>query len=153
MPRIAQRRRFRVDLVLSLPDVGALQHADALCIGGHNAVFDAVVDHLYEVTGAVRTTVQISLFRSSTEIFSAGRARDVAHPWRERGEDGIEVMYDFVFTSDHHAVTAVETPNATAGSHIYVMDVLRCKVLRPPNVVDVVRIPSVNEDIAWFKHG
>ena len=59
---IAERRRFGIDLFRVLADVGVLQDGEALGIGGHDAVLDAVVHHLDEVTGAVGAAVQIAVF-------------------------------------------------------------------------------------------
>ena len=46
----------------------------SLRVGGHDAVFDAVVDHLHEVAGAARTTVQVAVLSSSAKLFPTRRA-------------------------------------------------------------------------------
>src|ERR1700691_334929 len=58
---VTQRRGLRVDLLLVLADVGALDDGQALGDRGHHAVLDAVVHHLDEVPGAVRPAVQVPL--------------------------------------------------------------------------------------------
>src|SRR5205823_3123421 len=45
---VAQGRRLGVDLVRLLADIGVAQDGQPLGVGGHNAVFDPVVDHLDE---------------------------------------------------------------------------------------------------------
>jgi len=52
---IVQRRRFGVDRVLLLTDIGV---AHIFSKSGHDTVLDSVVDHLDEVTGGIRAAVQ-----------------------------------------------------------------------------------------------
>ena len=86
---IAQRRRLGVDLVRLLADVGGAQDAQALGIGGHDAVLDAVVHHLDEVTGTIRAAVQVALLGGAADFLAPGRARDIADArapaWRRCG--------------------------------------------------------------------
>ena len=58
---IAQRRRFGIDDAGFLADVGGFEDAQPLGIGRHHAVFDAVMHHLDEMAGAVRSAMQIAL--------------------------------------------------------------------------------------------
>ncbi len=67
---------------------------------------------------------------------------------RQRREDRIEVLDDLLLAADHHAVAALQAPDAAAGSDVHVVDSLCGKFLRPPDVVDVVGIAAVDEDVA-----
>ena len=58
---VAQRRGLGVDVALLLAGVRLVQDVEALRVGRHEAVLDAVVDHLHEVAGARRTAVQVAL--------------------------------------------------------------------------------------------
>ena len=89
---MAQRRRLGVDGPLRLADVGVLQDVQALGVGGHDPVLDAVVDHLDEVAGAGRPAVQVAVLGRSADLLAARRARDVAASRRERLEDRIEAL-------------------------------------------------------------
>ena len=62
------------------PDVGVLQDVQALGVGGHEAVLDAVVDHLHEVAGAVRAAVQVALLGGARSPLAARRARRASTP-------------------------------------------------------------------------
>ena len=77
---VAQWRRLGVDRAVAFADVGVPQDADALGVGRHEAVLDAVVHHLHEVASAVRAAVQIALLRqcrrSPRDRGSRGRCRD-----------------------------------------------------------------------------
>src|ERR1700722_13134849 len=112
---VAQRCGFGVALLLLLADVGVLEDVKAFGVGGHQAVFDAVVDHLYEVPGAGRAAVEVAVFGGSDGFFSAGSAIHVAATRRERFENGVEVFDDIVFAADHLAIAAFEAPNTAAG--------------------------------------
>ena len=150
---VAQRRRFRVDLVESLADVGAAQDAQALGVGGHDAVFDAVVDHLDEVPGPRWPAVQVALLGGAADLLASRRARDVADAGRQRLEDRIEVLDRLIGAADHHAVAAFQAPDTAAGPHVHVVDPLRSELLGAADVVHVVGIAAVDEDVSCLEIG
>src|SRR2546421_818351 len=63
--RILQRRCLSIDLLLLFPNVRMMQDTQALRVGGHDAVFNAIVYHLDEVASAVWPAAQVPLFGSS----------------------------------------------------------------------------------------
>jgi hypothetical protein len=67
------------------------QNAHSFRIGGHDAVLDAIVDHLDEVTGAVRPAMQVTELGGAADILAPGRVRDVPRARGERLEDRIEM--------------------------------------------------------------
>src|SRR5208283_1418893 len=141
-----------------LADICAAQNAQPFRICGHDSVFDSVVNHLDEVAGTVRTAVQITLlsgpvFVRASDLFPARRARNVAYSWGQRREDWIEALDHVILASDHHAVTSLQTPNSSAGSDIYIVDLLRSEFLGAPDVVDVVRVSAVDEDVTSLEVG
>jgi hypothetical protein len=118
--RVAQRSRFGVYLTLLLADAGAAQYRQPLGVGGHDSVFDAIVDHLDEVAGAGRSAVKISQFSRSGNTRAPRRARDVPGARGERFENRVEPMHRLIRADDHHAVAALQAPDAAARSHIHV---------------------------------
>src|SRR5215510_7314630 len=122
MFRVAQRCRLGIDLMFLLADIGGLQDAQAFGVCGHDAVLDAVMDHLDKVTGAIGAAMQVTLFGGPTNFFASRRARYlVAHARSQPSEDWIEVLDHRVLTADHHAIPSLEAPDAAAGSHIDVV--------------------------------
>src|SRR5262252_6542646 len=108
MFRVAQRCRLGIDLPLLLADVGGLQDAEPHGVGGHDAVFDAVVNHLDEVACAIWPAMQIALLGGTAGLLTPRRARYlVAHAGSQPGEDWIEVLDHRVLTTDHHAVASL----------------------------------------------
>ena len=148
MLRIAQRRRLRVGFTLPRPRVGGVQNAQALGIRGHDAVFDAVVNHFDEMARAVRTAMQVALFGGTAKLLATGRAGNIADAGRQGCENGIQTFNDVLFAADHHAITAFQSPDAAACAHVHVMNSFRSQFLRAPDVIHVVGIASVNEDVA-----
>src|SRR6516162_7965287 len=146
--RIAQRRRFGVDRALLLADISVAQNAHPFGVGGHDAVLDPVMDHLDEVTGTVRPAVQVAELGSAADALASGRARDIPRAGSERLEDRIEMPHGRIRSADHHAVSALQTPDAAAGSDIHVVDPFRRELLGAADVVHVVRIAAVDEDVA-----
>ena len=69
--RCLRRQRLRI---------GVLQDVEALGIGLHQAVLDAVVDHLDEVPGAGRAAVEIAVLDARVAALAPRRARNVAAP-------------------------------------------------------------------------
>jgi hypothetical protein len=68
--------------MLLLADIGVAQNAHSLGIGGHDAVLDAIVDHLDEVTGAWKPVWQV-LADSSFELILANAAQVKNVPGRK----------------------------------------------------------------------
>ena len=60
--------------------VGVLEDVQALGVGGHDAVLDAVVDHLHEVACAVRPAVEVAVLRGAPGRPSARRPGRGAMP-------------------------------------------------------------------------
>ena len=104
--------------------VGVFQNVEAFGVGGHQAVFDAVVNHLDEMACAGRAAMEIALFGGAAGFFAAGSAIDIAAAGRERFEDGIEMLDDVSFAANHLAVAALESPDAAAGADIHVVNAL-----------------------------
>src|SRR5271154_7006096 len=97
-------------------DIGVLQDVETLGIGLHQAVFDAVVNHFYEMPGADRAGVDVALLDARIASLTPAGARDVADTRRKRGKNRVEpVDHGFVAT-DHHAIAAVDAPDAARGS-------------------------------------
>ena len=67
-----------------------VEDVEAFGVGGHEAVFDAVVDHLDEVAGAVGSAVEVAVFGGAAELLAAGGARSYADAGGEGFEDGVE---------------------------------------------------------------
>ncbi len=70
------------------------------------------------------------------------------HAGRQRREDRVEVLDHVGLAADHHAVAALQAPDAAAGADVDVVDALRRQLLGAPDVVDVVGVAAVDEDVA-----
>src|SRR6478752_9471463 len=110
--------------------VARVQDLEALCIGLHQAVFDAVVDHLHVVAGARTADVEVA----------AGRG--------ERGEDRDERLDRVGVATDHQAVADLEAPDPTRCAGIDVLDAVCLQVFLPPDVVVDVRVATVDDRVA-----
>jgi hypothetical protein len=105
------------------------------------------------MAGAVWTAVQIPLFGGAVQFLTARRARYVAHTRSQRREDWIEVLDYVSFATNHHAVAALQAPHTTACPHVHVVDALRNEFLCAPDIIHIIRVPSVDEDVFPFKIG
>src|SRR6202035_2760868 len=103
-------------------DIGILQDIETFGIGLHQAVFDAVVNHLDEVSGADRAGVDIALLDAGVASLAPAGARDVADPRRQRREDRIEAVDHGLVAADHHAIAAIDAPYAAGRADVDVMD-------------------------------
>src|SRR5208282_6943321 len=137
---------------LLLADVGVAQDVQAFRIGGHDPVFDPVVDHFDEVACAVGSAMEIAVLGGAGgSLLAARRARRRLERRRERGKDRIEVLYDFRLAADHLAEAAVQSPYAAAGTGIDVMDSLRLERPGAPDIIDVVGVAAVDDNVAGFE--
>src|SRR5438046_10581349 len=106
--------------MLLLADIGVAQNAHSLRVSGHDAVLDAIVDHLDEVPGAVSPAMQVTELGGAADILAPGRARDVSRTRGERREDGIKMPHGRLRLATRHAVPALQAPPATTrASHHY----------------------------------
>src|SRR6266581_7218005 len=112
--RMVQRPGFRVGLAIRFARVGVLENVEALCISGHQAVLDAVVDHFDEMAGARRAAVEIAFLGSAADFFASRSAVNIATTGRKRFENGIETLYDGCLAADHLTIAPLEAPDAAA---------------------------------------
>ena len=131
---------------------GAAHDVEALGERLHDAVLDAVVDHLDEVPAADRAAVQVAVLGGAADLLAAGRALDAAAPRREGLEDRIEALHRGAVAADHQAVAALEAEHAAAGAGVDVGDLLAGE---RPGAADVVleeRVAAVDHGVARFEH-
>src|SRR5450432_396067 len=105
------------------------------------------------MAAADRAAVQITFFRSALGVFAAGGAIDVATAGRERFENGVEVLDDGVFATNHLAVATFEPPDSPTGANVNVVDSAWGKFLRAADVVDIVGIAAIDQNVVLFELG
>ena len=128
-----------------------VEDVQPLRVGSHDAVLDAVVDHLDEVTGAARTAVQVAVFRGAADLLSTGRARRRLDTWGEGGEDGVEAPDDGFIAADHQAVSPLRPPDSAAGPDVHVVDALRFQLGGAADVIVVVGVAAVDDHVVAFE--
>ena len=106
------------------------QDVQALGVGGHQAVLDAVVDHLDEVAGAAGAAVQVALLGGAAGRLAARRAGAAPMPGASAAKIGSSRRTGAPLAADHQAVAALEAPDAAAGAHVQVVDALAVSVRR-----------------------
>src|SRR5579872_5205045 len=121
-----------------------VEDVQPLRVGGHDAVLDAVVDHLDEVARAARTAVQVAVFGSAAYLLPTGRAWRGLDTWGEGGEDRVKAPDNGFITADHQAVTPLRPPDPAAGPNIQVVDALRFQLGGAAEVIVVVGVAAVD---------
>ena len=76
------------------------QDIEAFGIGLHQAVLDAVMDHLDEMARPIVAAVQVAQLGRAAELLAAWRSGDVARAWCEHAEDRIETRDDIVLAAE-----------------------------------------------------
>src|SRR5829696_2144895 len=149
--RIAQWRGLSIRGPFLVSFVCMVQHVQSFSVGGHQPVFDSIVNHLHEVTGARRSTVQVT-FRGSAGI--SGSIRCGRRRWNSITsrcqclEDRIEMGNNILLTSDHLAVTALQSPDTATRADVNVVNACSFQLARAPDVVNVIRISAVDNNVA-----
>src|SRR5579863_1747359 len=115
-------------------DIGVLQDIETFGIGLHQAVFDAVMNHLDEVPGADRAGMEIALLDAGVASLSAFGAGDVTEAGRERLEDRIETLDHLLVAADHHAVAALDAPDAAGCADVDVVDAAIPELVAPADI-------------------
>src|ERR1700688_889373 len=129
-------------------DIGILQDIETLGIGLHQAIFDAIVNHLDEMPSADRTGVDVTLLDPLITPLASAGARDVADARRQRREDRVEAIDHRFVAADHHAIAALDAPDAAGGADIDVMDATLFQDLAAPHVVLPECIATIDDDVA-----
>src|SRR6266542_1738008 len=111
------------------------------------------MNHLDEVTGAVWAAMQITLLGGTASLFTPRRPRDIAHAWSQGRKDWIELLDNLLLAANHHAVTSLQSPDATTRSHVHVVDSRRREFLGAPDIVYVIGIAAVDQNVLCLKMG
>src|SRR5439155_1465836 len=146
--RVAEWSRLGIRGARPLPHVRVAENVEPLGVGRHEAVLDAVMDHLHEVAGAVRATVQVTLLRRPAPLLATGGARHVPRAGRQRREERVEMTHDVRLAADHEAVAALETEHAAARAAVHVVGPAAGEPGRAVDVVTVEGVPAVDDDVA-----
>ena len=112
-----------VELVLAL-----VEHFEALGIGLHEPVLDAVVHHLHVMARARWAEMQPA---AGADRVAADRARLGG----QHVEDRREPPDAFLGTADHHAVSDFEAPHAPRDADVDVFDSVAAQLARTALVV------------------
>src|SRR6266404_8615623 len=124
--------------MMLLAHVGMLENIQAFCVSGHQPIFDAVVDHFHEMSGAGRAAVEIAFFGGAACFLASRSTRSVAAPRSQRVENRIKVANGIVFAADHLAVAALQSPYAAARADIDIVNAFGGKLLGAANIIDVI---------------
>src|SRR6516162_5371384 len=124
---------------------GALQDVQSLRIGLHHSVFDAVVDHLDEMAGAMRPAIEIAA-RGGAPL-AAGGGRDLVFARRKRGEDRVEAFRHGALAADHQTKAALEAEDAAAGADVDIMDAVAAQYRGARDVVLIEGVATIDDDV------
>ncbi len=92
-----------------------------------------------------------TFFRRPRNLLASRRAVHVAASRRQTLEDRIQALHRVSRPTDHLAVTALQTPHAAAGADVAVVNPLPRQFLGVADIVDVVRVPSVDDGVALLE--
>ena len=92
--------------------------------------------------------MDVAFLGGAAKFFAAGSARDVAFAGSERFENRIEALHGFVGTADHHAIAAVDSPDAAAGADIDVVNAFGLELIGAAHIVFVVGVATVDDGVA-----
>src|SRR5712691_3505166 len=99
-----------------------MQDVQAFGVSSHQTIFDAVVDHLYEVARAVWPAMEITLFGGAVaHLFAPGRAGDIANSGSDRRKDRIKPRHRLALAANHQASSPFYTPHTTACTDVDVV--------------------------------
>ena len=92
--------------------------------------------------------MKVTVFCSSGLRWPAWGAINVTNTRSQGGEDRIKMLNDGGFATNHHAIAAIQTPNPTASANIDIMDAFYSEFFSSTNIVDIVRVSTIDKDIA-----
>src|SRR4029453_3695597 len=113
------------------------QDIEALGVGLHQSILDAVMHHLDEVAGAGRPGMNIATFGADTAFDAAPGPWDIAQPGSQCDENRIEAIHGLFRAPDHHAIAAVNSPDSTGRATVDVPNALVGQLFGATDVVFV----------------
>src|SRR5437870_634120 len=113
--------------------VARVHDLEPLGVGLHEAVLDAVVNHLHVMPGAGAADMQVAVLR------------------RERQEDRLEALHRLRVAADHQAEAVGEAPDPSRHASIDVFDALLLQLGMAPLVVVEVRVAAVDDRVAGLE--
>src|SRR5207302_9502405 len=90
-------------------------------------------------------------FGGPVDLLASSGSRGSARSRSQRRKNWVEPRDDVGLASDHPAVTSLECPNSSAGSHVHIMDLSRGELLCAPEIVYVIRVAAVDENDAGLQ--
>src|SRR5690242_10677140 len=128
--------------------VGVLQDIESFGIGLHQPVFDAIVNHLDEMSRAHRPGMEITLLDARVAALASRGARNVAEPGRKRREDRVQAIDYLLVAADHHAIAALKSPDPARGADIDIVDAVFLECLAATHVVLPEGVAAIDDDVA-----
>src|ERR1041384_8329020 len=111
------------------------------------------MNHLDEMAGAGRPTIQVPFLSCTGGLIAPWRAGEIAASRRKRLKDWIQAPDGLSLTSDHQTVTTLETPHTAAGPDVDVMNTSRFELFGASDVVDIVGVASIHDRVALLHLG
>ena len=128
-----------------------MKDVEAFGVRLHQAVFDPVVHHFYEVSRARWPAVKVTVFDRAVDLFASRSAYNLTRTGGQSFEDRIEMTNRFLRPADHHAIAAFEAPYAAACSHIDVVNFLLAQHASAAHIVFEVRVATIDNDVVSFQ--
>src|SRR5262250_2063300 len=100
------------------------------------------------MSGADGTCMDVALLDTQVAAAPAGRSRNVAHARREAREDRIEPIDHGRLAADHHAIAALDAPDAAGGPDIEIVDAALLQRLAAAHVVLPEGVAAIDDDVA-----
>src|SRR3954453_6323451 len=120
-------------------ELRGVEEPEALRVGLHHPVLDAVVHHLDVVAGAGRAHVA-----PARAVLLVGRRREHVEERRQALDRGVG-------PADHHAVADLQAPDAAGGPDVDVVDAELLELLGPLNVVGPLGVAAVDDRVALLE--
>ena len=92
--------------------------------------------------------MQVTTLLRAQVAFAARGAVDGARTWGDRLQHRLDDLERGIVAADHQAVPALESENPAAGADVDVMDALLAERFGPPDVITVIRVATVDDDVA-----
>jgi len=128
-----------------------MQDVKAFRVGLHETVLDSIVNHFHEMSRAHWAAVNVSFFGAIGLSSASGSSLNIPASGRKGLEDRVQVMDHLLGTTNHHAVSALQSPNPATGAHIHVMKSILLQGLRPADVIFKIGVTPVNDDVSGLQ--
>src|SRR3990172_5176311 len=111
---------------------------ESFSVSSHQSILDAVMHHFYEMPRAGWAAMKVPFLGCRFCLLTSRRRIQRSTSRSKRAEDWIKMLDGIRGAANHQTITALQTPDTSAGSYIHIQDPFCSQLFGTPQIVDEI---------------